>query len=201
RVGRIREFLPEHRSMAINVQDLNNRLWEAADQLRANSKLKSSEYAMPVLRLIFLRYADQRFERIHAELAAKAQQAGSRRGITKADYHARGVLYLPEEARFSHLVGLPEGENLGKAVNEATKRVEEENPELRDVLPKTYTRLENDTLAALLKTFSGIPMDVEGDVFGRIYEYFLGKFAMAEGQRGGEFFTPTSLVRLMVEVI
>lgn len=187
--------------MAINVQDLNNRLWEAADQLRANSKLKSSEYATPVLGLIFLRYADQRFERVHAELTAKAQQAGSRRGITKADYHARGVLYLPEEARFSHLVGLPEGENLGKAVNEAMKRVEEENPELRDVLPKTYTRLENDTLAALLKTFSGIPMDVEGDVFGRIYEYFLGKFAMAEGQRGGEFFTPTSLVRLMVEVI
>lgn len=187
--------------MAINVQDLNNRLWEAADQLRANSKLKSSEYATPVLGLIFLRYADQRFERVHAELTAKAQQAGSRRGITKADYHARGVLYLPEEARFSYLVGLPEGENLGKAVNEAMKLVEEENPELRDVLPKTYTRLENDTLAALLKTFSGIPMDVDGDVFGRIYEYFLGKFAMAEGQRGGEFFTPTSLVRLMVEVI
>lgn len=187
--------------MAVNIAELNSRLWEAADQLRANSKLKSSEYATPVLGLIFLRYADQRFERVHAELTAKAQQAGSRRGITKADYHARGVLYLPEEARFSHLVGLPEGENLGKAVNEAMKRVEEENPELRDVLPKTYTRLENDTLAALLKTFSGIPMDVEGDVFGRIYEYFLGKFAMAEGQRGGEFFTPTSLVRLMVEVI
>ncbi len=81
------------------------------------------------------------------------------------------------------------------------KAIEEENPELKDVLPKTYLRLDNDTIAALLKTFSGIPMDVEGDVFGRIYEYFLGKFAMSEGQRGGEFFTPTSLVRLMVEVI
>ena len=81
------------------------------------------------------------------------------------------------------------------------KAIEEENPELKDVLPKTYLRLDNDTIAALLKTFSGIPMDVQGDVFGRIYEYFLGKFAMSEGQRGGEFFTPTSLVRLMVEVI
>lgn len=187
--------------MAVSVNDLNNRLWEAADQLRANSKLKASEYSVPVLGLIFLRYADQRFQHVHAELTAKAEQAGSRRGVSRADYHARGVLYLPEAARFSHLVGLPEGENLGKAINDAMKLVEEENPELKDVLPKTYTRLENDTLAALLKTFSGISMDVEGDVFGRIYEYFLGKFAMAEGQRGGEFFTPTSLVRLMVEVI
>ena len=187
--------------MSINVADLNQRLWSAADQLRANSRLKSSEYSVPVLGLIFLRYADQRFEQVDAELTGKAQKAGSRRGVSKADYHARGVLYLPEKSRFSYLVGLPEGENLGKAINEAMKLVEEENPELKDVLPKTYARLENDTLAALLKTFSGIPMDVEGDVFGRIYEYFLGKFAMAEGQRGGEFFTPTSIVRLMVEVV
>ena len=187
--------------MAINVNELNDRLWTAADQLRANSNLKSSEYAVPVLGLIFLRYADQRFQRLHAELSAKAKEAGSRRGVGKADYHARGVLYLPEQARFSHLLALPEGADLGKAANEAMKAVEAENEELKGVLPLTFNRLENDTLAALLKTFSGIPMDLEGDVFGRIYEYFLGKFAMAEGQRGGEFFTPTSLVRLMVEVI
>jgi type I restriction enzyme M protein len=187
--------------MPVSVAELNDRLWTAADQLRANSNLKSSEYAVPVLGLIFLRYADQRFQHVHGELTKKAQDAGSRRGVGKADYHARGVLYLPEQAWFSYLLNLPEGADLGKAVNEAMKTVEAENEELKGVLPVTYQRLENDTLAALLKTFSGIPMDVEGDVFGRIYEYFLGKFAMAEGQRGGEFFTPTSLVRLMVEVI
>ena len=187
--------------MSIDIRDLNNRLWEAADQLRANSKLRSSEYGPPVLGLIFLRYAEHRFQHAHEEFSTKANEAGSRRKIGKADYQARGVLYLPESARFSTLLALPEGENLGKAVNEAMKAIEDENPELKDVLPKTYLRLDNDTIAALLKTFSGIPMDVEGDVFGRIYEYFLGKFAMSEGQRGGEFFTPTSLVRLMVEVI
>lgn len=187
--------------MSIDVTELNDRLWSAADQLRANSKLKSSEYAVPVLGLIFLRYSDQKFAHAQEELESEAHESGSRREIGKPDYHARGVLFLPAEARFSYLLDLPEGENLGKAVNDAMKLIEEENPELRDVLPKSYVRLENDAIAALLKTFSGIPMDVQGDVFGRVYEYFLGKFAMAEGQRGGEFFTPTSLVRLMVEVI
>jgi type I restriction enzyme M protein len=184
--------------MPHDIQNLNNRLWAAADQLRANSRLKSSEYAVPVLGLIFLRYADQRFQQAHAELEG---QGSGRRAIGKADYHARGVLYLAEQARFDHLLQLPEGTDLGKAINDAMKAVEAENEELKGVLPVSYQRLENDALAALLKTFSGIPMEVEGDVFGRIYEYFLGKFAMAEGQRGGEFFTPTSLVRLMVEVI
>jgi type I restriction enzyme M protein len=96
---------------------------------------------------------------------------------------------------------LPEGENIGKAINEAMKSIEAENEELKDVLPKSYNRLENDVLIALLKLFSSIQMDIEGDVFGKIYEYFLGKFAMAEGTRGGEFFTPTSIVKLIVEVI
>ena len=95
----------------------------------------------------------------------------------------------------------PEGENMGKAINEAMKAIETENEDLKDVLPKTYARLDNDVLVALIKNFSSIPMDTEGDVFGKIYEYFLGKFAMAEGQRGGEFFTPTSIVKLIVEVI
>jgi type I restriction enzyme M protein len=98
-------------------------------------------------------------------------------------------------------LNLPEGENIGKAINDAMRAIEAENEDLKDVLPKTYNRLENDVLVTLLKIFSSIPMDIEGDVFGKIYEYFLGKFAMAEGQRGGEFFTPTSLVKLIVEVI
>jgi type I restriction enzyme M protein len=179
--------------------EIEKRLWNAADPLRANSRLKSSEYSVPVLGLIFLRFADYKFSRAKTEI--EKHQMSSRRGITKADYQARGVLYLPENARFSFLLNLPEGENIGKAINDAMKSIETENEDLRDVLPKTYNRLENDVLVALLKIFSGITMTLEGDVFGKIYEYFLGKFAMAEGQRGGEFFTPTSLVKLIVEVI
>jgi type I restriction enzyme M protein len=111
------------------------------------------------------------------------------------------LLRLPEAARFSTLLKLPEGENIGMRVNDAMRTVEAENEELKDVLPKTYNRLENSALVALLRNFAEIPMDVEGDVFGRIYEYFLGKFAMSEGQRSGEFFTPTSIVKLIVEVM
>ncbi|MDI6707431.1 MAG: class I SAM-dependent DNA methyltransferase, partial [Bacillota bacterium] len=181
--------------------EIEKKLWTAADQLRANSKLKASEYSVPVLGLIFLRFADQRFSVAEKDLAEKARAAGSRRAIGKADYQARGVMYLPEQARYSYLLKLPEGENIGKAVNEAMKAIEAENEDLKDVLPKTYTRLDNDTLIALLKIFSEIPMDMEGDVFGNVYEYFLGEFARSEGQRGGEFYTPTSLVKLIVEVI
>ena len=181
--------------------EIEKKLWNAADQLRANSNLKSSEYSVPVLGLIFLRFADQRFSVAEKELAQKSEAADSRRAIGKADYQARGVMYLPDQARYSNILKLPEGENIGKAVNEAMKAIEAENEDLKDVLPKTYTRLDNDTLIALLKIFSEIPMDVEGDVFGNIYEYFLGEFARSEGQRGGEFYTPTSLVRLIVGVI
>ena len=182
-----------------SLKEIEKTLWEAADELRANSKLKSSEYSVPVLGLIFLRFADHKFAQAQQELAAMAQTTGRRRMIGKADYQARGVMYLPEEARFERLLQLPEGENIGKAINDAMKAIEAENDELRDVLPKSYNRLENDTLVALLKTFSRIPVGIEGDAFGKIYEYFLGKFAMAEGQKGGEFFTPTSLVKLIVE--
>ena len=187
--------------MAGNHNEIEKKLWEAADQLRANSRLKSSEYALPVLGLIFLRYADHKFTIIDNEIKKQKKDAESRIGITKAEYQAKGVLFLPENARFSYLLNIPEGENIGKAINDAMKAIEGENEDLKDVLPKTYNRLDNDVLIALLKNFSSIPMDMEGDVFGKIYEYFLGKFAMAEGQRGGEFFTPTSLVKLIVEVI
>jgi len=184
-----------------NHNDIEKKLWSAADQLRANSRLKSSEYSVPVLGLIFLRYADHKFTEAQKEIEKQSQAKKSRRSISKIDYQAKGVLYIPDKSRFSYLLNLPEGENIGRAVNEAMKQIESTNEELRDVLPKTYTRLENDVLIALIKTLSNIPMDIEGDVFGKIYEYFLGKFAMAEGQRGGEFFTPTSLVKLIVEII
>ena len=186
--------------MPANHSEIEKKLWASADELRANSNLKSSEYSVPVLGLIFLRFADQRFVQVERELAASVP-VGSRRTIGKADFQARGVMYLPQQARFSYLLRLPEGENIGRAVNDAMKAIEAENEELRDVLPKTYMRINNDTLIALLKTFSEIPMDIEGDVFGKIYEYFLGKFAMSEGQKGGEFFTPTAIVKLIVEII
>jgi type I restriction enzyme M protein len=189
--------------MSANNTEIEKRLWDAADELRANSRLKASEYSVPVLGLLFLCYADHKFAQADKEIKTEhtAVTARRQRSITTDDYHARGVLYLPDEARFQHLVQLPEGENIGRAINDAMKAVEEHNPDLKDVLPKTYNRLGNDTLVTLLKLFHGIEMDVEGDVFGKIYEYFLGKFAMSEGQRGGEFFTPTSLVKLIVEII
>src|SRR5712692_10131030 len=184
--------------MPANHNEIEKRLWDAADELRANSKLKSSEYSVSVLGLIFLRYADHKFTQAERELAGKST---GRRTIGKTDYQARGVLYLPEAARFAKLLNLPEGADIGKAINEAMRAIEAENEELKDVLPKTYNRLDNDTLVTLLKNFASVPMDIEGDAFGKIYEYFLGKFAMSEGQKGGEFFTPISVVKLIVGVI
>ena len=187
--------------MPANNTEIEKRLWEAADELRANSKLKSSEYSMPVLGLIFLRFADFKLAQAEKELEGVQPAAIRRRPVTKIDYQERGARYLPPEARWAKLMELAEGANIGKAINEAMGRIEEENPDLKDVLPKTYNCLDNSVLISLLKNFNSIPMDIEGDAFGKIYEYFLGMFAMSEGQKGGEFFTPTSLVRLIVEVI
>jgi len=181
-----------------NGSTIESRLWQAADELRANSKLKSSEYSVPVLGLVFLRYADHKFQAAAKELEGAG---GGRRKIGPADYQARGVLYLPETARFSALIKLPEGANIGAAINDAMRAIEAENPDLKDVLPKTYNRFENSLLKELLKTMNSVPMDIEGDAFGKIYEYFLGHFAMSEGQKGGEFFTPTAIVQLIVGVI
>src|SRR5579859_748981 len=186
--------------MAVTIGEIESKLWDSADQLRANSRLRSNEYSGPVLGLIFLRFADVRFTQAEAELHA-ALPEGSRRGVDRTDYQARGVMYVPPEARFSRLLKLPEDADIAQAVNAAMKAIEAENPDLKDVLPKTYARLEKDVLWALLRIFSDIPMDIEGDVFGKIYEYFLGEFARKEGQRGGEFFTPTALVKLIVAII
>jgi type I restriction enzyme M protein len=184
--------------MAQNNNEIEKRLWDAADELRANSKLKASEYSVPVLGLIFLRYADHKFSQAEKELEGKGT---GRKKIGKSDYQALGVLFLPEEARFNNLLKLPEGENIGKAINEAMKAVEADNPDLKDVLPKSYNRLDNSTLVELLKLMASIHMDIKGDAFGKIYEYFLGNFAMSEGQKGGEFFTPTAIVQLIVNII
>jgi type I restriction enzyme M protein len=180
--------------------DIENRLWAAADQLWANSPLKPSEFSGPVLGLIFLKYADFKFSTVVAEISAKYNTSG-RRTPSKIDYQSRIGLFIPDKARFSYLKTLPEGADIGKAINEAMKQIEQENEDLRDVLPKSYQRIENSTLVELIRVLASIPDDIEGDSFGKIYEYFIGKFAMKEGQKGGEFFTPTSLVKLIVQVI
>ncbi len=148
-----------------NGNAIEFRLWNAADELRANSKLKSSEYSVPVLGLIFLRYADQKFQAAERVLEGKSS---GRRKVGPADYHAKGVLYLPESARFSSLTRLPEGGNTGQAINDSMRAVEAANPDLKDVLPKTYKRFENATLVELLKIMNSIPMDIDGDAFAGV---------------------------------
>ncbi len=181
---------------------LEKRLWDAADQFRANSGLKAQEYSGPILGLIFLRFAEVRF----AAQLAKLQKAGSssRRGSRveePAAYHAEGVLYLAAEARFDHLLTLPEAANVGAKVNAAMREIEKSNPQLAGVLPKTYNLFTGALLKALLKKVSEIPATADYDAFGRIYEYFLGEFARTEGQKGGEFYTPSSIVKLLAEII
>ncbi len=184
--------------MQADLGQLEARLWDAADELRANSGLKASEYGTPVLGLIFLRFADAKFQRARAGIEAKAS---ARRKIGPSDFQAQGVIYLTETARFAHLLDLPAAAGLGKAVNDAMRAIERDNPELAGVLPKSYTSIEDATIASLLRYINSYTKDLEGDAFGLIYEYFLGKFALAEGRGAGEFFTPASIVRLIVEVI
>ena len=183
---------------ATDLAKVRATLWEAADQLRANSKLTPVQYRDPVLGLVFLAYAENRFDGVRAEVEAKAT---ARNPATVADYKAKSVLYVPDESRLSYLVDLPEGEDIGKAVNEAIKAIEVANPELKDILPRGYQKLEKDTLVELLRLFAPLPTQLEGDAFGFIYEDFLSNFAAQEGKGGGEYFTPYSIVRLIVEIL
>lgn len=182
--------------MAADLVAIENSLWAAADQLWANTGLKPADFSTPVLGLIFLRFADKRFTELTAKLSKKGTPADE---LEAVDYQAEGVLFLPEEARFSHLLTLAEGENLGRAINNAMALVEANNDELKGVLPRSYNKLPNATLVELLRLLA--PLDLEGDAFGKVYEYFLGNFAMKEGQKGGVFYTPTSIVRLIVEIL
>jgi len=181
---------------------LEKRLWDAADQLRANSGLKPQEYSGPILGLIFLRFAEVRF----AKQRAKLEKAGtsSRRGSRvdePAAYHAEGVLYLGAQSRFDYLLTLPESADVGGKINAAMRDIEKHNTQLAGVLPKTYNLFTGSLLKELLKKVSEIPASVDFDAFGRIYEYFLGEFARTEGQKGGEFYTPASIVKLLTEII
>ena len=181
---------------------LEKRLWDTADQFRANSGLKAQEYSGPILGLIFLRFAELRFAIRRTGL--EAADASSRRGslVDAPDaYHAEGVLYLAPEARFDHLLTLPEAADIGAKINAAMREIEKDNTQLAGVLPKTYNLFIGTLLKELLKKVSEIPASVDFDAFGRIYEYFLGEFARTEGQKGGEFYTPPSIVRLLAEVI
>jgi type I restriction enzyme M protein len=193
---------------ADQLKELENTLWQAADKLRVDSGLKASEYATPILGLIFLRFASIRYNRIRPEIEAvlKAQK-GSRMQQSEAEIAiAKCGFYLPKEAQYEYLLKLPEEDDIAKAIKHAMEEIEKYKPELLDSLPKDeYFKLyspDDRTLPkSLLKIFANIPEDATGDVFGKVYEYFLSEFALAEGQGGGEFFTPTSVVKLMVEVI
>ena len=184
------------------TETLEKRLWDAADQFRANSGLKPQEYSGPILGLIFLRFAEVRFiaERARLEKADASSRHGSRVDDPAA-YHAKSILYLTPNARFDHLLALPEAADGGKAVNQAMRDIEKHNPRLAGVLPKTYNLFTSTLLKELLKKVSEIPATADYDAFGRIYEYFLGEFARTEGQKGGEFYTPSCIVRLLTEVI
>ncbi len=181
---------------------LEKNLWDTADQFRANSGLKAQEYSGPILGIIFLRFAEVRFagQRANLEKGGASSRRGSRLDEPAA-YHAEGILYLPEEARFDYLLNLPEAENIGAKVNAAMREIEKHNPQLAGVLPKTYNLFTSTLLKELLKKASEIPASADYDAFGRIYEYFLGQFARTEGQKGGEFYTPAGIVRLLTEII
>jgi type I restriction enzyme M protein len=185
---------------------LEKRLWSAADQFRANSGLKAQEYSGPILGLIFLRFAEVRFTIQHSKLeAAGASSRESSRRSSRVDepaaYHAESILYLGPEARFDYLLTLPEFDSIGARVNGAMREIEKHNPQLAGVLPKTYNLFTSTLLKELLKKVSEIPATADYDAFGRIYEYFLGEFARTEGQKGGEFYTPSGIVRLLAEII
>ena len=191
---------PSEKDLATDT--LEKRLWAAADQFRANSGLSAAQYSQPVLGLIFLRFAEVRFtvQRTKLEKSAGSSRRGSRVDEPAA-YHADGILYLAPSARFDYLLSLPEATDIGAKVNEAMRDIEKHNAQLAGVLPKTYNLFTSTLLKELLKKVSEIPSSLDYDAFGRIYEYFLGEFAMTEGQGGGEFYTPSSIVRLLTEVI
>jgi len=190
------------------LKKLENDLWASANSLRAYGGLKAADYAVPVLGLIFLRFADNKYGHFEAEILKEFNASrGTRKERTMESIAlTKCGFYLPANARYDFLLKLSGDKSMAKALRKAMEGIEEHQDEkFKDVLPKeAYFDIEKkkaDILPQLLKTFSDIPKDASGDVFGKIYEYFLGEFAMSEGQKGGEFFTPTSVVRFIVEVI
>jgi len=189
------------------LKQLETDLWASAEVMHAMTDLKSSEYATPVLGIIFLKFADNKYRNAEEAIVKEhAKLKGTRREkpISEIAIEKCGF-YLPDHARYDYLLNLSGDKDVAKAIKKAMQAVEDYKPELEGVLPRDeyvpLTRTDKTIPAQLLKNFSNIPLNASGDVFGKIYEYFLGKFALSEGQKGGEFFTPTSVVRLMVEII
>lgn len=201
----------------INIKKLEADLWESADLLRAESKLTSNQYCMPVLGLIFLRYAFSRYKLVEQEiLANRPVRNGKAMPVSSLDFKEKSAIYLPQEARFDYLVSLPEnvadlnlkskdGEDmnsLGEVVNNAMELIESESSQLAGILPKEYTVFSDSLLSQILRIFNNDALnEVGGDVIGRIYEYFLNKFAKNVAQDDGVFFTPKSLVNMIVNVL
>lgn len=186
------------------LRKLEAELWRAADQLRANSKLTASEYSMPVLGLIFLRHAYNRFQKVKMEVekTLPSHPQRGKRPLTKKDFEEQNSMFLPDKAQFEYLVSLPESADIGEAIDNAMKLIEEEYENLKGVLPKNFSIFSKDLLRELLRIFNKeVLQKAEGDLFGKIYEYFLNKFAMTGAQEGGEFFTPMSLVQTIVNII
>lgn len=186
------------------LRKLEAELWRAADQLRANSKLTASEYSMPVLGLIFLRHAYNRFQKVKVEVekTLPSHPQRGKRPLTKKDFEEQNSMFLPEKSQFDYLVSLPESADTGEAIDNAMKLIEDEYDNLKGVLPKNFSIFSKELLRELLRIFNKeVLQKAEGDLFGKIYEYFLNKFAMTGAQEGGEFFTPMSLVQTIVNVI
>lgn len=201
----------------INIRKLETELWESADMLRSGSKLTSNQYCMPVLGLIFLRYAFSRFKRVEQEiLANRPMRNGRKLPVEASDFKAKSAIFLPKEAQYDYLVNLPANVaslqliglngntlgSLGEVVNNAMELIEQQSEQLHGVLPKNYTIFAPELLSELLRIFNNSALSkVGGDIIGRIYEYFLNKFAKNVASDDGVFFTPKSLVKMIVNVI
>ena len=187
----------------INIRKLETELWEAADLLRADSKVTSQEYCMPVLGLIFLRYAYSRFKFVEADiLKDRPMRNGRVLPVEPEDFKTKSAIFLPEKARYDYLLNLPDDEDMGQAINNAMELIEGQSAQLKGILPKNYTILKNDLLRELLRIFNNSAFnEMKDDVIGRIYEYFLNKFAPSVASDDGVFFTPKSLVRMIVNII
>lgn len=200
-----------------SIKQLEADLWASADVLRANANLNAGQYCMPVLGLLFLKYAYGRYRKVEAELMKnRPSRGGVVLPITKTDFQAKSALFLPREAQYDYLLNLPENiaaanirdkqgrllSSLGDAVNYAMMLIEEQSENLTDQLPKTYTIFSDEILARLLRIFNNDRLEaVGGDVIGRIFEYFTGKFSKSVADDDGVFFTPKSLVQMIVNVI
>lgn len=190
--------------MSNNIEAVEKRLWSAADMLRANSDFASNEYFMPVMGLIFLRHAYSRYLDVKPSIEASLpSRGGVSRPLTKEDFSSRGAIFLQPKAQFEFLVNLADGEDRAQAIIDAMEAVEDDYPALAGVLPKTeYQALANDVLGQVLAVFNDPALqEATGDVFGRIYEYFLTQFADQSAHDGGEFFTPPSIVQMIVNAI